>query len=45
MMGGGRGVRACNHGNHLIREIIVRDNEVLPKWISGKVKIKRGHND
>ena len=39
MMGGGRAWRAGNHSIHLIREIIVRDDTLLPKLMRGEVRV------
>lgn len=40
VMGGRRGLSARNHSIHLIREIMVPDDALLPKLMRGEVRAK-----
>ena len=39
MMGGRRALPARNHSVHLIREIIVQDDVLMPKLMRGEVRV------
>jgi hypothetical protein len=44
MMSGMRNWSACNHSVHLITEIIVPDDTLLPKLMRGEVRVKDVEN-